>query len=145
MIDSAANGALHIIWEVAFEDAHSIPLVIGHDVSGQGALGALVDRLEVGGQERREAVPSVDLGLALVAEEERATVVRAQNDQLLGFHSKIVYLAVGVTASEMIRSDGEHAAAAQVREDQAGATVIVAHQSEIEHVPAIAVHGHRLR
>lgn len=147
MIGAAADGALHVVREVALEDAHLSPLVIGHDVSRQGAFatGALVDGLEVGGYERGGAVPSVDLGLALVAEEERAAVVRAQDDQLLRFRTAIDYLAVGVTAPEMVRSDGEQTAAAQVREEQARATVFVARQREIEHVPAIAVHGHRLR
>lgn len=146
MVCPAADGALHVVREVALEDAHSVPLVIGHDVSCQGAaLDVLVDRLEVGGHEGRGAVPSVDLGLALVAEEDRAAVVRAQDDQLLRFLSKVVYLTVGVTAPQMIRADGEQTAAAQVREEQAGAAVLVAHQSEIEHVPAVAAHGHRLR
>lgn len=147
VIRSAADGALHVIREVALEDAHPSPLVIGHDVSRQGAIvtGTLVDGLEVGRYEGGDGVPSVDLGLALVAEEERATVVRAQDDQLLRFWTAVVYLAVGVTAPEMIRADGEQTAAAQVREEEAGATILVAHQSEIEHVSAIAVRGHRLR
>lgn len=145
MIGSAADGALHIIREVALEDAHSASLVIGRYVSGQGALGALVNGLEVGWHEGRDAVPSVDLGLALVAEEERAAVVRAKDDHLLGFRAAVLYLAVGVTAPEMIRSDAEQTAAAQVCEEQAGATVTVACQSQIEHVSAVAVQGHCLR
>lgn len=145
VIGPAADGALHVIREVALEDAHLASLVIGHDVSCQGAFksGALVDELEVVGHEGRDGVPSVDLILALVAEEKRAAVVRAQDDYLLRFLSAIVYLALGVTAPEMVRSDGEQPTAAQVREEQAGATIMVAYQSEIEYISAIAVHGHR--
>lgn len=147
MIGPAADGALHVIREVALEDAHQSSLVIGHDVSCQGAFesGALVDDLEVVGHEGRDGVPSVDLVLALVAEEDRAAVVRTQDDYLLRFRSAIVYLALGVTAPEMVRSDAEQTTAAQVCEEQAGATILVAYQSEIEHVSAIAIQGHRLR
>lgn len=145
LIGSAADGALHVIREVALEDAHSFSLVIGHYVRGQVALFALVDGLEVGGHEGRIALPSVDLGFALVAEEERVAVVRAKDDHPLGFRTQVVYLAVSVTASEMIRSDAEQTAAAQVREEQAGATIVPARQSQIEHISAIAVHGHCLR
>lgn len=145
VIGAAADGALHVIREVALQHAHSSPLVIGHDVSGQGALLALVDGLEVGFHEGGEAVPPVDLGVALVSEEKRAAVVRAQDDQSLGFYSKIVYLAVGITAAQMIRADREYSAAAQIREDQAGATVLAAHKCEVEHVSAVAAYGHGLR
>lgn len=146
MIGSAANGTLHVIREVALENAHPSPSVIGYDVSRQGAFVAvLVNGLEVGGHEGRDAVPSVDLAVAFVTEEDRATIVCSQNDYLLRFYSKIVYFALGVAASEMIRSNAEHAAAAQICKEQASATVIVAHQSEIEHVSAVAVQSHRLR
>jgi len=146
MIGSAADGTLHVIREVALKNAHLSSPVIGYDVSRQGAFVAvLVDGLEVGGYEGRDAVPSVDLAVAYVSEEDSTTVVCAQNDYLLRFHSKILYPALGIATSEMIRSDAEHAAATQVRKEQASTTVIVTHQSEIEHVSAIAVQSHRLR
>lgn len=128
MIGAAADGALHVIREVALQDTHLAPLVIGHDVCGQGALGAGVDRLEVGRHEERVGVPSVDLGVALVTEEERVAVVGAQDDETRGLDAEIVYLALGVSVPEVIRSDGEQTAAAQVREDEAGATVLAVHQ-----------------
>jgi len=147
MSDSAADGTLHVVREVALEDAHTSPLVIGYDVSRQDVLALLVfvDGLEISGYEGRDGVPSVDFVLALVAEEERAAVVRAQDDYLLGFQPAILYLAVGGTVPEMIRSDGEQSVAAQICEEQAGVAVIVTRQSEIEHVSAVAVQGHRPR
>lgn len=145
MIGAAADGALHVIREVALQDAHLSPLVIGHDVRGQGALGARIDGLEVGGYEGRLAVPSVNLGSALVTEEERVAVVGAQDDEPRGFQPEIVYLAVSVAVPKMIRTDGEQTVAAQIREEQAGATVLPVHQREVKHVPAAAVHGHGLR
>lgn len=144
VVGAAADGALHVIREVALQDAHLAPLVIGHDVRGQGALGAAVNRLEVGGHEGRVDVPSVDLGVALVPEEERASVVGAQDDETRGLDSEVVYLALGVSVSQVIRSDGEQAVAAQVREDEAGAAILVVHQRQVQHVSATAVHGHRL-
>lgn len=144
VIGAAADGALHVIREVALEDAHLSPLVIGDDVRGQGALGARVDGLEVAGHEGGLAVPSVHLGAALVPEEERAAVIRSQDDESRGFHPEIVHLALSVSVSQMIRADGEQPVAAQVREEQAGATVLSVHQREIQHVPAVAVHGDRL-
>lgn len=145
MISAAADGALHVIGEVALQDAHAAPLVIGGDVRGQGALGARVDGLEAGLHEGRIGLPSVHLGAALVTEEERVTVVGAQDDEAGGFQSEIVYLALGVTVPEMIRTNGEQTAAAQIREDEAGATVLMMNQREIQDVPAGAVHGHGLR
>lgn len=145
VVGAAADGALHVIREVALQHAHLIPLVIGHDVRGEGALGAGVDGLEVGGHEERAAVPSVHLGVALVPEEERVTVVGAQEDETPGLRAEIVYLALGVAVPEVIRADGEQTAAAQVREDEAGPAVLVVHQREVQHVPAVAVHRHGLR
>lgn len=51
---------------------------------------------------------------------------------------------MGRSASQVVRSNGEQPAAAQIREDQAGATIVAAHQSEVQHIPARAVHGHGL-
>lgn len=145
MVGAAADGALHVIREVALQHAHLAPLVIGHDVRGESALGAGVDGLEVNGNEGRGAVPSVDLGVALVPEEERVAVVGAQKDETRRLDAEIVYLSLGVTVPEVIRADGEQTAAAQVCEDKAGATVLVMHQREVQHVPAAAVHRHGLR
>lgn len=145
MISAAADGALHVIREVALQDAHAAPLVIGGDVRGQGALGARVDGLEIGLHEGSIGLPSIHLGVALVTEEERVTVVGAQDNEPGGFQPEIVYLALGVTVPEMIRSNGEQTVAAQIREDEAGATVLMVHQREIKNVPAVAVYGHGLR
>lgn len=145
MIGSAADGTLHVISEIALQHAHLSSLVIGQYVRDQVALLALVDGLEISRCERGDAVPPVDVGLAFVAEEERAAIIGAQDDHSLGFWPEITYLAVSGSAPEMVRSNGEQPAAAQVSEDQAGVAVLAAHQREVEHVSAGAVHGYGFR
>lgn len=90
MIGATSNGALHIIREVRFQYAHSAPLVIGENVGREWTIEAGVDQLEVLRIERGHGVPSVDVLFALVTEEEGATVVRAQEDDLAGLGTEIV-------------------------------------------------------
>jgi len=144
VIDPAADRALHVIREIALQHAHATSLVISQNLSRQGALSALIDHLEVGGHEGRLAVPPVHLRVALVPEEERVAVVRAEDDEASRFWPDVVYSAVSGASAEMFRADEEHAAAAQVREDQTRAAVLAAHQRQVEHVSAIAVHEHGL-
>lgn len=77
MIGPAADGALHVIREIALQHAHLPSLVIGHYVCDQVALVAFVDGLETSGHERCRAVPSVDVRLAFEPEEECAAVICA--------------------------------------------------------------------
>lgn len=145
MTDAAAHRALHVVREIALQHAHPSPLVIGRDVGGEAALVAPVNELVAIGRERHLAVPFVDPAVALETEEERATVVRAQHDRASGFRAEIANPAVGQSLPEMVGTNGEQPAAAQVREDQASAAVPVMRESEVEHVSAGAIRGDRLR
>jgi len=86
---SASNAVLHVIREIALQDSHRVPLVIGHGMGHQLAGLAAVNRLEVGLHECGVRVPAVHLRVALVAEEDRRAVVRADDDHATGLLAEI--------------------------------------------------------
>lgn len=141
-----ADRAQHVVRQIALEHAHSTPLTIGGDVGGEIAfVFAPVDVPEVSGREGQIAIPSVDPAVAFESEEERITVVRAQHDHSSRLWPEVANPAVWRSLLKAARINGEHTAAAPVREDQAPATVPTTHQSEVEHVFARAIYGRRLR
>ena len=100
-------------------------------MSDQGTVGAGVHLVETPWDERIGRVPSVNVRLALVPEEERAAIVRAQEDHLLRLGAEVVDLPVRGTIPQMLGPDREHTAAAQVGEDQAGAAVWTTEKGKI--------------
>lgn len=115
---AASDRALHVIREIRLEHPHPPPRVIGNDVSDEVALCARVHLLETPWIERiARGVPSVNVRLTLVAEEEGASVVRAQDDHLSRFHAEIMDPPSRGAVSKMLRSYREHTTAAQVGED----------------------------
>lgn len=87
-------------------------------MSDEVAFCARVHLLETPWIERiARGVPSVNVCLSLVPEEEGASVVRAQDDHLSRFHAEIVDSSSRGSVSKMLRPYREHTAAAQVGED----------------------------
>jgi len=85
----AANAVLHVIWEIALQDPHRIPLVIGDRMGHQLAGLAAVNWLKVRLRKRGVRVPAVDLRVALVPEENRRAIVRANDDHATGLLAEI--------------------------------------------------------
>lgn len=86
---AASNAILHVIGEVALQDAHRVALVIWHRMGDQLAGLAAIDGLEVGLCKGGIGVPAIDLSVALVAEEYGRAIVGANDDHATGFLAQI--------------------------------------------------------
>lgn len=86
---ATSNAILHVIGEVALQDAHRVALVIWHRMGDQLAGLAAIDGLEVCLRKGGVGIPAIDLSVALVAEEYGGAIVSANDDHAAGFLAQI--------------------------------------------------------
>ena len=107
-----ADGVLDVILEVTLDHPHQ-PLVPSNHLGWQPAVTALLHQQEVVRDERCLCVPHVDVGLALVPEENGGRVVSTQDDDLILLQTKVYYGAIGVASPQVGGLDGEDSAGAR--------------------------------
>lgn len=86
---TASDTILHIIREITLQHTHRIPFVIGHRVGDQLAGLAPIDGLKVRLRECGIRVPAIDFGVALIPEEYRRAIVRANDDHATRLFAQI--------------------------------------------------------
>lgn len=131
----AAHRVRHVIMEITLNRPHE-PLLARKDLRRQPTIATLLHFQEIRRLKAGLCVPQVYLVQSFVAQKQRGTVVRAQQDHRLPvrFGPNVHHRSRTDTFAQVLRLDREQSRRSQVRKVQHGGAAWFANQRNVQHV-----------